>query len=243
MRWLIVLVLCGWSGVALANKPVVAVFEIKNEAGLKKGFVQSLHEVVAAELTASNKYSVVPNSDIQKAIREKQAESYASCYDESCQIEIGKEIAAEMTLATSIKKLGSKCVITMQLYNLRTGSSGKAATSRSGCTEDFVLDSIYRVVTQLTGKSSSPQSAAQADEVIGDKETKWSPSSGEQKVIVKFESKPQGAVVMLDGKLLCASTPCRKTVVAGFHQVSMQKERYSEVTKSMFLKRSSHPVF
>jgi hypothetical protein len=45
-----------------ANKPVVAVFEIKNEAKLNKSFVSKLHEVVAAELTASNKYSVVPNT-------------------------------------------------------------------------------------------------------------------------------------------------------------------------------------
>jgi hypothetical protein len=50
MRWLIVLVLCGWSGIALANKPVVAVFESKNDAGLKKGFVQNLQQLVETKL-------------------------------------------------------------------------------------------------------------------------------------------------------------------------------------------------
>ena len=92
---------------AWANKPVVAVFENKNEAKLKNSFVKQLHDLVAAELTKNNTFSVVPCSEILKALREKQADSYNECYDESCQIEIGKEIAAEMTLATAIKKLGS----------------------------------------------------------------------------------------------------------------------------------------
>jgi formylglycine-generating enzyme required for sulfatase activity len=51
--------------------------------------------------------------------------------------------------------------------------------------------------------------------------------SDAEEVVVSFESAPDGAVVQLDGALLCAATPCRKRVAAGAHEASFQKERYA----------------
>ena len=67
---------------AQAKQPVVAVFAIKNEARLNQTFVKQLHDVVSAEVTKNNQYSVIPNSEVQKALRAKKKESYKSCYDE-----------------------------------------------------------------------------------------------------------------------------------------------------------------
>ncbi|MCX6986071.1 MAG: PEGA domain-containing protein, partial [Lentisphaerae bacterium] len=47
-----------------------------------------------------------------------------------------------------------------------------------------------------------------------------------QELVVAFESDPEGAVVMLDGQLLCAKTPCTKMVAAGAHDAMMQAENY-----------------
>ena len=104
---------------AFANpdKPVVAVFDIKNDARLKTRFVEDLRDILSAELARTGLFEIAPNSDIQNALRAKQAESYADCYDESCQIEIGKEIAANKTLATAIKKAGTRCSIIANLYD------------------------------------------------------------------------------------------------------------------------------
>jgi len=182
---LLVLLVCTLASESVeGNKPVVAVFEIKNDARLKRGFLVKMRDVIATELAASGKFSVVPNSDIQKAIREKQAESYEACYDESCQIEIGKEIAAEKTLATSIKKVGSQCIVTLQLYDLRKGASEKAGSARATCGEDFVVDSIYRALSQLTRKTrTSRQAVTQGDEMIGD-----SPVNGAKDRLNPFHS-------------------------------------------------------
>jgi hypothetical protein len=155
MRWLIVLVLCGWSGIALANKPVVAVFEIQNKGELSKEEVEQLTDFVAAQLTASGKYRVVPNSELQSALRNKKAESYEGCYDEACQIEIGKEIAAEKTLATKVSKLGDSCIVTMQLYDLREGASAKGATKRGSCGINSILRLIEAASQDLTGVRSN----------------------------------------------------------------------------------------
>ena|GEM_PF-4085323 len=179
---------------AWATKPVVAVFEIKNEARLKRKFVKQLRDLVAAELTKNNTFSVVPNFEIQKALREKQADSYKQCYDESCQIEIGKEIAAEMTLATAIKKLGSQCIITMQLFDLRSGASSKSGTARGSCGEDSVVESLFGCTAQITGASKSPIGVARS--------TGPSFSSGqvtEAKGRLIVEGSPKGASVEVKG--------------------------------------------
>ena len=57
-----------------ASKPVVAVFEIKNEAKLSRNEVRQLTDLVATQLTASGLYQVVPNSELKNALRQKKAE-------------------------------------------------------------------------------------------------------------------------------------------------------------------------
>ena len=65
--------------------------------------------------------------------------------------------------------------------------------------------------------------AGRPDRSGGDDE--WHPGE-EQQALVRFESKPAGAIVMLDGELLCQKTPCSKAVQQGSHEVRMLMERY-----------------
>ena len=122
-----------------AGKPVVAVFQIQNKAGLSRDAVEQLTDLVAAQLAASGLYQVVPNNEVKKALRNKTAESYDSCYDEACQIEIGKEIAAQKTLATKVSQLGKTCIVTMHLYDLRRSASEKASTKTGKCGPEPML--------------------------------------------------------------------------------------------------------
>ena len=56
-------------------------------------------------------------------------------------------------------------------------------------------------------------------------------------MVVAFDSEPDGAVVRLDGALLCQSTPCSREVTAGPHEVLMEKERYHLAKTRTELKR------
>ncbi len=131
-------------------RPVVAVFSIQNKAKLNQDAVEQLTDLVSAQLTASGLYQVVPSSELKNALSQKKSESYQSCYDEACQIEIGKEIAAEKTLATKISKMGSRCFVTMQLYDLRKSASEKAATKTGPCGEDGILELIEAAMVSFT---------------------------------------------------------------------------------------------
>ena len=220
---------------AEANKPVVAVFQIQNKAKLNKDAIEQLTDVIATELSASQRYQVIPSSDLKTALAAKKSESYEACYDESCQIEIGKELAAEKTLATKVSRLGKTCIVTMQLFDLRKSASENAAKTKGKCDVESILALIEQAVRQLTGVRRYV--TTQGDENLGDAPEEWNPTaqSGAD-VIVEFSSQPSGAVVMLDGRLLCQATPCSKSLSAGAHEVSMQKERYLSQRKSLALK-------
>ena len=232
---------------AQASVPVVAVFDIENEAQLESSDIKQLTNYLEAELTASRKYSVVPTAELRKALQEKKAESLDACYDESCQIEIGKEVAAEKTLATSISKIGASCLVTMQLYDLKRGASEAAATQRGECSIDSIFASLEKAVAELTGKKKSRLSnnapRMQADETFGDQPSSWDIGGSQNLTIVYFRSKPEGAVVLLDGRLLCQKTPCSKSVPVGRHQVSMQLENYLPSVKEIEVSRTQRNEF
>jgi len=234
------------AGTVQAKKPVVAVFEIKNEANLNKGFLEKMREVIGAELTASGIFLVLPNSRIQTALKEKVAESYKDCYAQACQLEIGKRVAAEKTLATAVKQIGSQCIVTMQLFDLRKSASENAGTAKSGCDEGMVAKSIYHSIEQLSAQTRTTQSSKRSREIIsspraGDKN--WSPDIRNQKIIVTFESEPPGAAVKLDGKLLCPVTPCKRNIRSGVRQVEMNKDQYSRKSERLSLTSSTEVNF
>ncbi len=52
--------------------------------------------------------------------------------------------------------------------------------------------------------------------------------SDDPRVLTYFLSDPPGAIVRVDGELVCQSTPCSSPVFAGSHQITMEKERYHD---------------
>ena len=138
-------------------RPVVAVFEIQDSRKAKSQFdaktLGDLTEYLGNLLTETGIYTIVPTSDLKAALTSQKSKSYDSCYDESCQIQIGKEVAAEKTLSTKINKFGKKCVVQMGLYDLRKAASEKAATHRGACDTDALTETLEILVKKLAGQS------------------------------------------------------------------------------------------
>jgi hypothetical protein len=81
---------------------------------------------------------------------QSKSASHKECYDQACQIELGKELAAEKTLATKILKLGTRCTVNIALYDLRKAASEDAATTTGKCDEDGLMDSLNVVVGKIS---------------------------------------------------------------------------------------------
>lgn len=128
--------------------PLVAVFMI-DAAMLKAKDRAPLTDVLAALLTRSGGFRVVPSEAIKKELTRSKLASYSACVDESCQIELGKALAAEKVLRTQVIRQGSGCLTTATLYDLRTEASDRAAVAPSACTPAEFTRALARIAEEL----------------------------------------------------------------------------------------------
>ncbi|MEL7369395.1 MAG: DUF2380 domain-containing protein [Myxococcota bacterium] len=155
--------LAGWSAIAQPSpaprsRPVIAVFTLKSEGtSFKPSEIESVSEYVSTQLAASGRFQVVPRDEVKKAIVGQKKASYEACYDESCQIEVGKELAAEKVVVGSISKFGAVCLVNLRIFDLAKSAAAMAGTARGACAAEAVLASVDEAVERLIG---GPKSAS-----------------------------------------------------------------------------------
>jgi len=133
------------------EKHIIAVFTIEDRgAKLATDVQERLSDYLASTIAASGKFQVIPRSLLKERLGLQKTESYKACYDQSCQIELGKELAAEKSLSTQIIKLGATCSVTAVIYDLKTSASEGGASAEGGCTEDEIARSMKNVVAKIS---------------------------------------------------------------------------------------------
>src|SRR5688572_10181461 len=95
---------------AAPDKSVIAVFEIIDvTARFTPIELEQLTDYFTTSLAKTSVFEVVPKASVKEALDKQKAESYKACYDESCQIEIGRELAAQKSVVTRIIQVGTRC--------------------------------------------------------------------------------------------------------------------------------------
>ena len=137
---------------AQAKKTIVAVFDIEDRgAKLRRTARQNLSVYLTDKVAATGVYQVVPRDQLKKRLVAQKKRSYKQCYEQSCQIEIGQELAAQKSMATRVMKIGKKCVVTMTLYDLKKATTERGATAKGKCTEGGIMASIDKVISKISG--------------------------------------------------------------------------------------------
>ena len=139
------------SALAARDKPVVAVFGVDGaRARLNTRLGDKLTTYLGTELAASGIYAVVPPARVHQRLVALRKASYKERFDSSKQIAIGKELAAQKTLATKVMRVGRKCVVTSTLWDIRTAASERAAVVRGRCSAAGLMDALSVVAAKLT---------------------------------------------------------------------------------------------
>ena len=129
---------------------IVAVFDVRDDSGkLDAAVLGQLTNYLGTVLTQTGKYKVIPRDQVRARLAEEKKDSYRACIDESCQIELGKSLAAEKSLATTLIQVGSRCAVTASLFDLETETAEKAASSETGCSPDELLGAMRKIAAQL----------------------------------------------------------------------------------------------
>lgn len=135
-------------------RPVVAIFDIENrQTPLDAAEVDALTDWLVARIAADGAFEVVPRQQVKARLLEQKLESYRPCYAESCQIELGRELAAGKSLSTTVLRLGGACEVTATLFDLSRATAERAATAGAPCTVEGVKGAIEAVSRELSGLS------------------------------------------------------------------------------------------
>ena len=216
----------------LKNIPRVAIDADKN--------TQNLVPLIEEELIRNSKIELVANESERKRLVELREESNKGQYDDDLRCALGKEISANSVL--KVTKQGKDLVL--KLSSVEKGClkavTTKTLSSNQSNLKTEIAAAVYDLLSQIFGHISVPQEeqkpAFQTGR-FGGKTEDWEIGAVAE-TIVKFDSNPAGAVVMVDGKLMCQSTPCSKTLTQGNHNIEMLKEDYVPFSKKEEIKES-----
>ncbi len=95
MRFVVFLSLLGAAtSVAGGERPIVAVFDMEDRTStFDKQVRDNLTEYLAVKL-AEGGFQVIPREQVRQRLLEKKRKMYKECYDSSCLVEMGRELAA-----------------------------------------------------------------------------------------------------------------------------------------------------
>jgi len=189
----------------------------------------ALAAMVRAEVATAGKLAVVASAaDKEKlaAVR-KASHGISRAADSKCKI--GQELSANSVLEARLLGKGGGAKLTVTLTSAETGCllASTYASYDSARAAASVREAVAGLTDALRQAPEMPAglTAPKAESRPGAAAPAWKAATG-KKAIVKFSSTPPGAVVMVDGKLLCQSTPCAKSLRSGRHAVAMHKEGF-----------------
>jgi hypothetical protein len=239
------------SGVGTADEkkptlPKLAVMPL-NAVEVKAGVVKLLTNRLTEEISRLNTYEVISADDLNVMIGVDKMKQMAGCDEMSCVVELAGNIDAGLLVWGTVGKIGSQVKIQLSLFDVRQRKALKRASRSVANNEDLYEGALVAAVQELLGIKAQPAPSAAGvgqEQTIGEQAQEWNPVTAGEQVIVKFASDPPGAVVLLDGKVLCQDTTkgCSKTVAAGAHTVSMQRENYLDRSETIQVKKGMPSV-
>jgi len=148
----LLLLVAGSAGAA--SPPVVAVFDLETRGIALSGQVRrALSDYLADSLAATGAFRLVPRDRLHRRLGALKRRSYRDCHDRSCQIELGRELAASGSLAPRLLRIGSRCVATATLYDLRRETTERGATVEGRCSRDALRGLVAGLVARLAGRA------------------------------------------------------------------------------------------
>lgn len=205
----------------------------------------ALKKLIRSELARAAKFDVLADSKEREALRKIRKASYGAGKDEDMRCPLGQEVSPNSLLRTSVVGRGDGQFLVLELLSAEGGcliASARAPVEGTQY-EQPVIEATGKLVRAIVGKVSKPGGrSGKLTKVkrLGEEPEEWEPET-KAKTIVKITSTPGGAVVMLDGKLLCQATPCSKAIAQGMHQLSMVMEgdRWEERSERVAVKENA----
>jgi hypothetical protein len=134
----------------LSERPVIAIFKVQAPSrSFEADILSQLTEYITVRLAELGAYRIIPQQQLKQEFDTQKKSSYDACYDESCQIELGKAVAAEKLMTPKLLKFGKKCALSAAVYDLRTETTDHSASVRTDCAIDTLIDAADQLIVKL----------------------------------------------------------------------------------------------
>lgn len=198
-----------------------------------------LREVAVKTLPAYMGFTIMTRENINEML--PPGKSLEEC-EGSCLVETGKNISADYIAQARVNKFGSKLTISVELYETAGNKLVSSFTGRSA-DADGLLEEVEK-------KAVSLFSAINAQNVgVGGNEGFSSFQEGEsfnmnvsRQYVVRVNSKPEGAMLSVDGRPKCKSTPCNVQLVRGNHNFSFALDMYFDKDTSIDVQSNEQQI-
>lgn len=136
---------------------VIAVMDVEDanagtDGAVGDALVRNLSDQIRVYVTQQGARTI-DRSAQERAFRQQMLEvkneSYEDCYDDACQIELGKALAASHILRSKITKFGRRCVLNGELIDLAAEVTVKAASAQGACEAEGFLEMCEAVARDL----------------------------------------------------------------------------------------------
>ena len=221
--------------IAFAEAKRLAILEFRGIGVEDEGLLLSLGDGVLSGLIKNvdtTRYQVMTRENTLQILKDMGKD--ASCMAGECEVEVARNIGADFVISGTLTLISNTYLVTLKLHNTHTAAllASDQVENKNGLALVKQMAKLGQQLMQEGGISNqsknpkvNPASYFKGGFSKGES-AGWMMEPAKEKGVLSFSSTPKGAVVMLNGKLLCQATPCSKSIDLGNHQVSIQKERY-----------------
>ncbi len=200
-----------------------------------------LATLVRNEIIMAGKLQIVASKAERERLAKLRKDSHRAAGRDDHRCKLGAELSANSLLDARLIGSAKKMKLSVALHSAETGcmlaSSWVAFNPKRKA--QAVREAVVALSNTLRQAPAHPTGGGWGRPVstrprpvvkeghIGGPVEEWDPTGGQSKsVLVRFESTPAGAIVLLDGRLVCKSTPCQKALEPGRVNVDMQLDDY-----------------
>lgn len=218
---------------ARASAAKLAVLELRNEAQMKPAEVAYLTDRVrdaASRALPGGAFLVMTRESIQDLLPPNVR--LEDCLSAECEVAVGRRIGADYIVTGEVLEFDQALRLTLKAHHCASGSFlggetvGGATASALEAGLGEAAGRLFARVRAHGGSGGSTGGQKAQEGPIGETPRgSWAPPDATV-AVVEFASDPPGAVVIIDGRMICQSTPCSRELPLGPVTVMMQKERY-----------------
>lgn len=189
--------------------------------------------VAARNVLPKSEYDLMTRENLVQILQDNEIDP--SCIEGECEVETGRNIGADLIISGDVMRLDGQYLLTLKLYETESGNLLSATETEASKALELIHNVGPHTKTLIKKGLGIGSAGLREGNFSGSLDDRLDVGS-EQKGIVRFKSSPSGATVLVNGVLVCPSTPCSKRVPLGMQTVTVQRERYKPYQQDVLLR-------